>query len=150
MRSSGGIIGSGGVACFVRDSLWSRISLVATDKFVRFMWVQVRGVSPLPKDIFIVVCYFHPTSSSNAIHNGPNKDPFIDLYAIITQYMVWSARRFSAVTSTLAPEPSRFLSMIGQMTYSTLRRSIQNEWGFIGCLTMHWGLSQLTGNTFYT
>jgi hypothetical protein len=29
-RSSGGIRGSSGVACFVRESLWSRISLVAT------------------------------------------------------------------------------------------------------------------------
>jgi hypothetical protein len=38
-RSLGGIKGSGGVACFVRDSLWSRISLVASNVFARFMWV---------------------------------------------------------------------------------------------------------------
>jgi len=80
--------GSGGVACFVRDSLRSRISLVATDEFARFMWVWVRGVPPLPRDIFIAFCYLPPTSSSYAIHNGPDWDPFIDLYVGITQYMV--------------------------------------------------------------
>jgi hypothetical protein len=74
-RSSGGIRGSGGVACFVRDSLRSRISLVATDEFARFMWVRVRGVSPLPRDIYIVVCYFPPASSSYAIHNGLTGTP---------------------------------------------------------------------------
>jgi hypothetical protein len=41
MRSLGGIIGSVEVACFIRDSLQSRISLVAMDEFARFMWVQV-------------------------------------------------------------------------------------------------------------
>jgi hypothetical protein len=83
-RSLGGVRGLGGVACFVRDSRRSRISLVATDKFAQFMWVRVCGVSLLARDIFIFVCYFPPTSSSFAIHNGPNGDPFIELYADIT------------------------------------------------------------------
>lgn len=39
---------SGGLACLVRDSLQSRISITATDEFSRFMWVQVRYVYPLP------------------------------------------------------------------------------------------------------
>jgi hypothetical protein len=82
----GGIIGSGGVACFARDSLRSKISLVVADEFARFMWVRVRGVSPLPRDIYITFYYFPPTSSSYAIHNGLDGDPFIDLYANITQY----------------------------------------------------------------
>jgi hypothetical protein len=56
------------------------------DEFARFMWVQVRGVSPLPRDIYIAVCYFPPSSSPYAIHNGPDGDPFIDLYVGITQY----------------------------------------------------------------
>jgi hypothetical protein len=85
MRSSGGIIGSGGVACFIRESLWSRISLVATYEFARFMWVRVRGVSPFPRDIYIAICYFPPTSSPYAIHNGLEGDPFIDLYVGFTQ-----------------------------------------------------------------
>jgi hypothetical protein len=85
--SSGGIRGSGGVACFVRDSLQSKISLVATNEFARFIWVWVCHVSPLPRNIYIIICYFPPASSSYAIHNGPNKDPFIDLYDSITQYM---------------------------------------------------------------
>jgi hypothetical protein len=52
------------------------------------MWVRVSGIFPLPRDIFIAVCYFPPTSSPYVIHNGPDGDPFIDLYAGITQYMV--------------------------------------------------------------
>jgi hypothetical protein len=75
MRSSSGIRGSGGVACFVRDYLQRRISLVAIDEFARFMWVRVWGVSPLPRDIYIVVCYFPPTSSSYAIPNGLDGGP---------------------------------------------------------------------------
>jgi hypothetical protein len=59
---------------------------VATDEFARFMWVRVRGVSPLPKDIYIVVCCFPLASSSYAILNGLDGDPFVDLYAYITQY----------------------------------------------------------------
>jgi hypothetical protein len=82
MRSLGGVRGSGGVACFIRESLKSRVFLVATDEFARFLWVRVRGVSPLPRGICIVVYYFPPTSSSYTIHNGPNEDPFIDLYGI--------------------------------------------------------------------
>ena len=56
------------------------------DEFSRFMWVWVRGVSPLPSDIYIVVCYFPLAFSSYAIHNGPDSDPFIELYAGINQY----------------------------------------------------------------
>jgi hypothetical protein len=39
---------------------------VAMDEFARFMWVRVRGVSPLPRDIYIVDCYFSLASSSYA------------------------------------------------------------------------------------
>lgn len=80
----GGIRGSSGLACFVRDSLRRWISLVVADEFSRFMWVKVRGVSSLPKDIYIALCYFPPASLSYAIHNGLNRDPFIDLYVNIT------------------------------------------------------------------
>jgi hypothetical protein len=87
-RSSGGVRGSGGVACLASDSLRNRVSLVAEDEFSRFMWIQISvGVSP-PRDIYIAVCYFPPTSSPFSIHNGSNGDPFIDLYTDITQYSV--------------------------------------------------------------
>jgi hypothetical protein len=49
--------------------------------------VWVRDVSPLPRDIYIVVCYFPSMSSSYAIHNGPDRDLFINLHADIPQYM---------------------------------------------------------------
>ena len=61
--------------------------MIATDEFARFLWVRVHGVSPLPRDIYIAVFYFPSTSSSYAIHDGPNGDPFIDLYSDITQYL---------------------------------------------------------------
>jgi hypothetical protein len=87
-RSSGGVRGSGGVACLTRDSLQNMVSLVATDEFSRFMWVRVRARVTPPRDIYIAVCYFPPASSSFAIHNDFNGDPFIDLYTGITQYSV--------------------------------------------------------------
>ena len=59
---------------------------MVADEFARFIWIRVRGVSPLPRDTYIVVCYFPPASSSYAIHNGPNWDPFVDLYVDIAQY----------------------------------------------------------------
>lgn len=76
--------GLGGVACLVRDSLQSKISMVAVDDFARFMWLWDRGVSPLPCDIYIAVCYFPPTTLSYAIHNGLDGDPFIESYVDIT------------------------------------------------------------------
>jgi dolichyl-phosphate-mannose--protein O-mannosyl transferase len=88
MRSSDDIKGSGGVACFVRDSLRSKISLVSLEEFYRFMWVRVCGVFLIPRYIYIFFSYFPPTSSSYTIHNGHDEDPFIDLYADIIHYMV--------------------------------------------------------------
>lgn len=68
------------------DSLRNRVSLVAEDEFVRFMWIQISvGVSP-PRDIYIAVCYFPVASSPFVIHNSSNGDLFIDLYIDITQY----------------------------------------------------------------
>jgi hypothetical protein len=88
MRRYRGVMGSGEVSFFIRESLRNRVSLVATDEFVRFLWVRVRGIFLLPRDIYIVVCYFPPTYSSYAIHNGHNMDPFIYLYVGIIQYTV--------------------------------------------------------------
>jgi hypothetical protein len=112
------IKGSGGVACFARDSLRSRISLVTADEFARFMWVRVRGVSPLPRDIYIAVCYFPPASSSYAIHNGPDGDPFIDLYANITQYSTVGEVILIGDFNSRTKIPPRFLSTTGQRTCS--------------------------------
>ncbi|GLJ27793.1 hypothetical protein SUGI_0545450 [Cryptomeria japonica] len=39
-RSSGGVRGSGGVACLLRDRLRNQISLVSSDVNGRFMWVR--------------------------------------------------------------------------------------------------------------
>jgi len=48
MRSSGGVRGSGGVSCLASDSLWNMVSMVAEDKFARFVWIQISiGVSRL-------------------------------------------------------------------------------------------------------
>lgn len=44
-RSSGGIRGAGGVACFIKVSFQSRISLVVADEFVRFVGSSSRGLS---------------------------------------------------------------------------------------------------------
>ena len=88
MRSSGGVRVFGGVACLASDSLRNKVSLVAEDEFVRFMWIWISiRVSPL-RDIYIAVCYFSPSSSPFAIHNGSKGDTFINLYTDITQYSV--------------------------------------------------------------
>ena len=44
----------------------------------------IRGGDPLPKDIYIVVCYIPPTSSLFAIHISLDDDPFVYLYVDIT------------------------------------------------------------------
>lgn len=87
-RSSGGIRGSGGVACLASDSLRNKVPVVVEDEFARFMWIQISVRVSRPRDIYIAVCYFPPTSSPFSIHNGSNGDPFIDLYTGITQYSV--------------------------------------------------------------
>lgn len=86
-RSSGRVRGSGGIACLVRDTLRDRVSVVAADEHARFMWIRVRVKFFLPRDIYIVVCYFSPASSAFAIHNKADGDPFIDLYTDITKYL---------------------------------------------------------------
>lgn len=86
MRSSGDVRGSSGVACLVRVSLRNSISTAAIDVLARFMWVQVRDVSPLPWDIYIAAYYFPLATSLYAIHNDSDKDPFIELHAGIALY----------------------------------------------------------------
>ena len=79
-------MGSGGIACLVRDTLRDRVSIVAADEHARFMWIRARfKVSP-PRDIYIAVCYFSLASSPFAIHNKADGDPFTDLYTDITKY----------------------------------------------------------------
>lgn len=63
----------------------SRVSLVTSDDYASFMWIQVRGMPPLPDDIFIAACYFHPTSDF-ALHKNLERDLYQDLYTNIVQY----------------------------------------------------------------
>jgi hypothetical protein len=57
--------------------------VVITDEFVGFMWIRIRGFAPLPRDIYIAICYFPPTSSNFAIHRDSIGDPYLNLYADI-------------------------------------------------------------------
>lgn len=59
-KSSCGIKGSCNFAYLTKDSLWSKVSLVASDEFGKFMWIRLSGLTPLPRDLYIVVCYFPP------------------------------------------------------------------------------------------
>ena len=52
------------------------------------MWIQIRARTSLPRDIYIAVCYFPPISSSYAIHNSSDGDPFTDLYSDITRFLI--------------------------------------------------------------
>ena len=81
-----GVRGLGGDACLTRDSLQVRVSMVSLDEFSHFMWVWIHGLSPLPRDIYIAVCYFPPALSHFAIHSDPVGDPYLDLYVGIIQY----------------------------------------------------------------
>ncbi|KAH9308981.1 hypothetical protein KI387_036892 [Taxus chinensis] len=85
---SGGVRGSGGVACLYRDSLQNRISMVRSDESARDMWIRISGATRFSRDFYIAICYFPLTASPYAIHKGPNGDPFFDLYDIIGQYSV--------------------------------------------------------------
>ena len=41
VRVSGGVRGSGGVACLIKDDIFSNTSIVHSDTFARFMWVRI-------------------------------------------------------------------------------------------------------------
>ena len=84
VQTSSGVRGSGGVACFVRDDIFSVTSVVHSDTYARFMWVRVGRQKHRQRDIFIVVCYFPPTSSPYAIHDQGNGDPYCDLQESIS------------------------------------------------------------------
>lgn len=86
VRNSGGVRGSGGVACLVCDDIFSFTSVVHSDAFARFMWVRIGRRKYRQRDIFIVVCYFPPTSSPYAIHDPKNVNPFCDLQESISQF----------------------------------------------------------------
>ena len=59
---------------------------MATDEYAIFMWIRARTkISPL-RHVYLTVYYFPPASSSFTIHNGVDRDPFMDLYSGITQY----------------------------------------------------------------
>lgn len=76
--------GSGRVACLSRDSLQSRVSLVASNAFARFMWIRIRVSSPLLRNIYIIVCYFPLASSLLVIHIDLVGDLYLDLYADVS------------------------------------------------------------------
>ena len=59
---------------------------MATNEYARFMWIWVKTKISTLRHVYFAVCYFPPTSSSFAIHNGADGDPFMDLYTGITQY----------------------------------------------------------------
>lgn len=52
------------------------------------MWVNVSSVSPIPQDIYFVVCYNPPTPSKFSLHKDSYEDPYQDLYANIIHYVV--------------------------------------------------------------
>jgi hypothetical protein len=84
-RCSSGVRGSNGVACLTKDSLRSRVSMVASNELARFMWIWVSGISPLSRDIYIVVCYFSQPHHLLPSIMIPPKTP-TNLYIDITQY----------------------------------------------------------------
>jgi len=79
VRASGGVWGSGGVVCLIRDDIFSHTSLVHSDTFARFMWVHIDRSYHCQKDFFIASCYFPLASSHYIIHGTENGDPFINL-----------------------------------------------------------------------
>ena len=59
---------------------------MASDEYTRFMWIRIRTKIFPVRHLYFAVCYFPPASSPFAIHNGADRDPFMDLYTGITQY----------------------------------------------------------------
>lgn len=86
VRCSGGVRGSGGVACLIRDHLFSKISLVHSDSYSRFMWIRIDRGTFLYRDTYIVVYYFPLASSYYAIHSTKGGDPYEDLLEHITRF----------------------------------------------------------------
>ncbi len=41
VRASGGVRGSGGVACLIKEDIFSGTSIVHSDTFARFMWICI-------------------------------------------------------------------------------------------------------------
>lgn len=117
-----------------RDSLRSRVSMVASDEFASFMWIRVRGLAPLYGDIDIAICYFRLASSQFAIHSDSVEDPYLDSYASITQYSaigdIILLGDFNARTKALhIPLHDSF-----EDAFCIPRDS--SEWNFIDCRTV--------------
>ena len=85
-QTSGGVRGSEGVACLVRDDIFKVTSIVHSDAFARFMWLQIGWHKYRKRDIFIIVCHFSPTSSPYAIHDLEDGDPYFDLQESSSQF----------------------------------------------------------------
>lgn len=62
--------------------------MVALDEYARFMLIWIRGLAPLPRDIYIVVWGF-PQHHINVLFTGTQLvTPYLDLYAGVIQYSV--------------------------------------------------------------
>ena len=59
---------------------------MASNEFASFMWIWIRGYSPLPRGIYITCFYFPPASSPFFIHGDLARNPYLDLYIDIFQY----------------------------------------------------------------
>lgn len=70
----------------MKDELRDRVTVANTDEYARYMWIRIRTGAPPLRDIFIAVCYFPPTASPFAIHDGVERDPFTNIYPNITKY----------------------------------------------------------------
>lgn len=86
VRASGRVRSSGGVACLIRDDIFSVTSIVHSDTFARFLWVRIDRKCHHQRDLFLATCYFLPSSSHYVIHGTDDGDPFIDLYETISQF----------------------------------------------------------------
>lgn len=87
VRVSGGVRGSSGVACLIKDDIFNNTSIVHSDTFTRFMWVHIDHKCHRQRDLYLAACYFPPTSHY-AIHAIDDGDPFIDLCKTISQFAV--------------------------------------------------------------
>lgn len=101
-------------ACLGRVFNWIKCRgvTVATDEFARFMWIRVSGLAPLPRDIYIAVCYF-PQHLLISLSTVTQLGILTWIYMLRSFSTQLQARSSSWVISMLLPYPARFLSIIG-------------------------------------
>lgn len=110
---------SGEIACLNYDWLQSRVSMVASNEQARFLWIGIHRSTPLPRDIYIAMCYF--PQPHHTLHTMKNLRG--TLWPLCKHLPLLNLNKiFCWETSRIALESHRCLYMTGPRMHSSFKR----------------------------